>query len=130
VAALTFYFDRNVGRQLPEALKLLGLAVEHHGDHLDHDTPDDHWLAMAGQRGWIVVTHDRKFTLAGYEHEAAAVRQHNVGCFVLWGAEATRWRKMQCFARAYDSICEAAVSTPRPFIYDVARTGKLRRGAV
>ena len=27
---LTFYFDRNVGKRLPEALRLLGLPVIHH----------------------------------------------------------------------------------------------------
>ena len=49
-----------------------------------------------------------------------------MGCFYLWGSEAKRWQKLQCFARAYDRIVEAEAVTPRPFIYLVTETGLLR----
>ena len=123
---ITFYFDRSTGRALPDALKLLKLNIEHQTDHFVHDTPDDQWLSVVGSNGWFVVTHDEKFHKAGFEAELAAVKTFNIGCFYLWGAEATRWRKMQCFARAYDKIKEVALNQPRPFIYRIEKNGRPR----
>ena len=121
---MTLYFDVNVGRKLPEALLILGLQVEYHLQHFLINAPDDQWLADVGAWGWTVIGHDSKFHLEA--NELSAIKQHNIGCFYLWGAEATRWQKMICFARAYDRIIEAEANTPKPFIYRVERTGRLR----
>lgn len=139
--ALTLYFDRNVGTRVPEALRLLGLrnVVHHHSPRsqlglkpsagrtalFGHDEPDDAWLGFVGERGWLVLTQDRKFHRSGYENELSAIKQYRVGCFYLWGAEATTWEKMRAFARAFDNVVRAARETARPFIFDVSRTGRL-----
>jgi hypothetical protein len=85
--------------------------------------PDDEWLAIIGQRGWIAVSHDRKWHAS--ESELAAIKEHNVGCFYLWGAEAVSWEKMRAFARGYDNIMHASKTIKRPFIFDVSKFGKL-----
>lgn len=139
--SLTLYFDRNVGTRLPEALRLLGLknVVHHHSpsSHLglkaavghtglfDDEEPDDSRLKFVGDRGWFVLTQDRKFHRSGHENELSAIKQYRAGCFYLWGAEATTWEKMRAFCRAFDNIVWAAKETARPFIFDVARSGKL-----
>ena len=135
------YFDRNVGRCVPEALRLLGLDVIH------HNTPrsflglknlgkqrtlfadkerDDVWLEYVGTQGWIVFTQDRKFHKEGFENEMSAIKQFNVGCFYIWGAEATRWEKMKALCRGLDAMLVAASLTTKPFIFDVNRHGKLK----
>ena len=48
-----------------------------------------------------------------------------MACFYLWGGDAPRWEKMLCFLRAYDKLLKAAASTPRPFIFRIAKTGLL-----
>lgn len=136
----TLYFDRNVGWKLPEALKLLGIDVVH------HNTPrstfslkaiprqktlfapaekDDVWLEYVGRQGWLVFTQDRKFHRAGFENELSAIKQFNVGCFYIWGAEATKWEKMKALCKGLDAMIEAAAVTPKPFIFDAQRSGKL-----
>lgn len=89
------------------------------------DEKDDFWLKYVGERNWIVLTQDRKFHNAGFENELSAIKQFNVGCFYIWGAEAKTWDKMMAFCRAFENITRAAQSTPRPYIYDVAKSGKL-----
>lgn len=84
---------------------------------------DDKWLPAVGNYGWIVVTQD--WNLHTKQNELFALKQHKIGCFYLWGAEATKWEIMRCFARAYDHIIEAGTSTPKPFIYRVNQRGKL-----
>lgn len=140
---LVFYFDRNLGKRLPEALKLLKLSgvgnvVHQHtkkGDagisgkynqHLFEDfVGDDIWLEFVGKNGWIVFTQDRKFHKKGFEAEMSAIKQFNVGCFYLWGAAARTEDKALVFLKALDKILETIKTTPKPFIYDISKSGKL-----
>jgi hypothetical protein len=46
---VTIFFDRSIGRRVTDALKLLGADVVKHDDHFGQRTPDDEWLAAAGQ---------------------------------------------------------------------------------
>jgi hypothetical protein len=92
-------------------LRLLGLTVEFQHDKkspFPATTPDDKWLSEVGRRGWLVFSHDRKFHLL--PAELSAIKQHDVGCFYLWGANAKTWDKARVFARAFDSIVEIAAS--------------------
>lgn len=85
--------------------------------------PDDQWLEDVGKRGWFVFSHDRNF----HTNAAAmsAIKQHTIGCFYVWGAEATTWEKLRSFARASTKITEAAAKTPRPFIFHLTKVGSL-----
>lgn len=128
VGPLTFYFDRNFGRRLPEALRKLGLIVEFQHDKKSRfrpTMPDDEWLAEVGKRKWVVFSHDRKFHLL--PAELSAIKQHEVGCFYLWGANDTTWGKARLFAKAYDRIVQAAATESRPFIYLVTKRGTLKK---
>ena len=80
--------------------------------------PTTEWLAKVGAEGWIVFSHDKKF-----HNElpvCAAIKQHNMGCFYLWGANAETWDKLHCFIRASRHIMMIAEQTPKPFIFHVA----------
>lgn len=138
----TLYFDRNIGWRVPEALKLLGLTVIHHNTPrkllglprlpkqktlFSPTEADDVWLQYVGQKGWVVFTQDRKFHREGYENELSAIKQFNVGCFYIWGAEATKWEKMKALCKGLDRMLAASAATPKPFIFDVEKTGKLKQ---
>ena len=122
------FFDRSVGTAIPLSLRWRRLKfpvrVEYHEQHFSTDAPDDTWLPVVGQWGWTVIGHDSSYHLR--LNELSAIKQYGMGCFYLWGSEARRWQKLQCFARAYDRIVEAESVTPRPFIYRVTETGLLR----
>lgn len=56
----TFFVDRSLGRVIvPEALRKIGLTVEVHADHFEHDAPDTAWLQKCGEEGWIVLAKDK-----------------------------------------------------------------------
>ena len=126
---MILFFDRSVGIVVPRILKWrelrLPVGIEYHQEHFDTALGDDSWLPIVGERGWSVVGHDRyhEKSLA----ELHAIQQYGIGCFYLWGAEASRWEKLRCFARAFDRMVQAEANTPRPFVFDVARSGALRR---
>ena len=59
-------------------------TVEYHHspqNRFPQEMPDDEWLAIAGQRKWIVFSHDRKFHDESPSIEA--IKQHRVACFYL-----------------------------------------------
>lgn len=125
---MILFFDRSIGVVVPQLLQWKSLRfpiqVEYHQQHFPINEKDDIWLSQIGQWGWIVIGHDSK-----YHHkpaELSAIKQYKIGCFYLWGAEATRWEKLKCFVRAYDRITEAETNTPKPFIYRVSQRGTLR----
>ena len=125
MGSLTFYFDRNFGRHFPEALwrATPPFTVEfHHSQRcrFAHNTTDDKWLAIVGARGWIVFSHDQKFHQI--LPEIAAIKQHGIGCFYLWGAEVLTWDKLCFFTAVSARIMWLAENTPRPFIWRVTKT--------
>lgn len=125
---MILFFDKTVGTVVPRTLQWQPLKfpiqVQYHEKHFSTDELDDKWLPIVGKWGWTVIGHDIHYHLNA--NELSAIKQYNIGCFYLWGSEAKRWQKLQCFARAYDRIVEADANTARPFIYRVTQTGLLR----
>ena len=79
-----YFTDRDLGNRFPEILGSAGLTVERHRDHFAPDTPDEDWLAAVGERGWIVLTHDRRIRYKPNERDA--VMRHGVALLVIVGA--------------------------------------------
>jgi hypothetical protein len=129
---LTFYFDRNFGKRFPESIRTARppFGVEYQHDprnkfQFSQETTDDEWLAKVASEGWIVFSHDRKFHVL--LPECSAIKQHKAGCFYLPGANSPTWDKLSYFIRAYDGIATRAITTPKPFIFDVSRTGRFKQ---
>lgn len=74
---------------------------------------------------WFVFSHDRKFHTR--LPEMAAIKQHNGACFYLPGAESPTWEKMKYFMRGIDGIEERIANAKRPFIFDLAYTGRFKQ---
>lgn len=130
MAELTFFFDRCLGKRLPESLRQASppFRVEYFHDpratvKFKHDTPDDVWIPIVAQRGWIILSHDAQWHKNDVER--VAVKQHNAGCFYLYGNSSTVWYKLRAFVRASEKICKLASTTPRPFVYRAASTGRI-----
>jgi len=132
VDKLTFYFDRNFGKRFPEALWRADppFHIEfHHSprNRFPPETPDDEWLSLVGSKGWFAFSHDRKW----HEEQPAllAIKQYKIGCFYLWGAESPTWDKMCFFVKHQSSIVDAARGTPRPFVFNVNKAGRLEESS-
>ena len=120
MAALTLFFDRNIGLRVPKALRTLRPPVaikDHQQVGFDIDAPDDEWLAIVGAKSWVVITQDRKFHKVTLE--LAAVQTHSVRCFYLHGGSDVMWSTFCSFITAFPRIIEIADQVPAPFIYQV-----------
>ncbi len=125
---MILFFDRSVGIIVPKVLLWKSLRfpiqVHYHQQHFALDEQDDVWLKQVGQWGWTVIGHDSKYHQK--PSELSAIKQYKIGCFYLWGSQASRWEKLKCFARSYDRITEAEINTAKPFIYRIDQRGVLR----
>ena len=127
---MILFFDRDLGTSLPLALMTLHFHRQFHEMHYHQqlfaiNEVDDVWMPQVGQCGWTIVGHDSQHHTQ--QSEVSAIKQYSIGCFYLWGSEAKRWEKMQCFAKAYERIVEAENHTPKPFIFRITRNGLLRQ---
>jgi hypothetical protein len=121
---VTFFFDRSVGRKVPEALKLLGADVVKHDDFFGQRTLDDQWLVAAAQNGWTVITKDKRIRFN--EAERRAIWDARVGCFVLLSPKLNRWTMAQLLLKVWEQLEEIAAREPRPFVYGVHADGSVR----
>lgn len=89
------------------------------------NAPDDEWLNIVGQKGWIVCSHDAK-----WQSESAAlkaIQQHKIGCFYLHGASSIAFFKLKSLAHNYDKIKRVCDSEKRPFIYRVTAGNRMKK---
>lgn len=123
---LTFYFDRNLGKRMPEALIHLKAPFDvrwHKGEKFADDMPDDEWMAIVGAKGWIVLSQDFKFHKPEFEYEA--VKQHSIKCFYLPDATARTWKTLCALTRSHERMMQRCLSTPAPFIFRLNANGRL-----
>jgi hypothetical protein len=128
--ALTFFFDRCIGKSLPEALRRADppFLLEYFHDpkgklKFRQNTPDDAWLPLVAQQGWFILSHDSKWHKN--EAEMMAIKQHNAGCFYLYGNNSPTWYKLRAFVRGAEKIVKFAEATARPFIFRAAANGRV-----
>lgn len=77
--------------------------------------PDAEWLAEAGDKGWTVITRDRR--IAKREDELAAVVKHNVKCFMLPTVIRNRSEEVRAFVTMWDKIRVESLGSDGPFIW-------------
>lgn len=82
-----FFTDRDLGRQFPLILREADLSVEPHDNHFPQVTADVDWLSVVGERGWVVLTHDRRIRYTRAERDI--LMRAGVRLFVLIGQEPT-----------------------------------------
>jgi hypothetical protein len=128
LAALTFFFDRNIGKRLPEALMHLQppFAVRWHlKEGFAHDMPHDRWMEIVGPKGWIVIGQDWKFHIR--ENELKAIKQHAIRCFYLPGTGASKWDTYCRIIRSHKRLMDVSKREKPPFIFDLKGNGHLKR---
>ena len=104
----TLFWDKNIAKSIPLALQLLRLPNAGTRYFLERypasdqyqESGDDRWLSEIGRLGWFVMTQD--WSMHTKQNELRAIRQHEIGCFYLWGARETKWSVLRCFAHQSD----------------------------
>lgn len=77
----TFFIDRNLGRyKFPNILRESGIDLEVHDDHFSQDILDVEWIPQVAQKGWVIVTFDKRIRLKPHEKEVVIVSSAMLLC--------------------------------------------------
>lgn len=118
------FIDRSIGaRIVPEALRAAGAQVEVHDDHFAQTTPDQEWLEEVTQRGWIVLTQDKRIRYRTLER--MAVTQAGARLFVIVGGNLRAMEVARVLCTALPALQRVADAEAAPFIAKVYRSGRV-----
>lgn len=119
------FVDASVPRSVADEIKKVRPGARWKGDLFPLDTKDSVWLQVAGEQGWLVITHDKKIrTRPG---ERRAIMEHGVGCFILAYRQNLKKPEIaEMVLSALEDMEELFERTPRPFIYTVSKDGEFR----
>ncbi len=125
---LTFFFDRSIGKAVPEALRAVRVHALSHDDHYpaQRRVPDETWIAEQTELGRVLVTKDK-----GIRHrasEVAAIRSADARLLVLTDRRADRLRMLRAIMIAWPKI-ETIVEKERigPWIATISAAGAFRK---
>ena len=123
-----FFIDRSLGRKhLAAALTDLGLVVHTmasvYGEQTAQELEDEHWLADAGRREWIVLMKDDAIRRRPAERDALS--QARLRTFCLTNAQLRASEQSARFMENIPRILRQA-KKPGPYIYGVYG-GHIRR---
>jgi hypothetical protein len=123
---LTFFIDRDLGQAVPKALQLVRSDIVYLEEEFAHDTPDEVWLEVMGQRGWTVITRNRK--ISTNPTQAEAIRSHGVRCFCLMQKKPlTRWQMLERLVKSWDAMEQQLDVRPAPFMLGILSAGAFKQ---
>ena len=124
---MILFFDRSIATVVPKSLKwkelIFPIEIHYHQELFARDEKDGVWLNEVGNWGWTVIGCDCHYHTR--PNELSLIKQWDIGCFYMWGANDTKWEKLRCFASAYHRIIELE-AFPRPFLYEVDKVAGLK----
>jgi uncharacterized protein with PIN domain len=104
------------------ALRKAGLKVAIHDDHFAPDAKDEEWLAVAGQKQWIVITRDERIRYRAAAKQA--IRRAKVRAFVLAAQGDLRAEMLaQNFLKAIRNVRRIVEEQNPPFVAKISRSG-------
>ncbi len=113
---MILFFDRCMGKKVPELLRGCGFEVRVHDDFFGQTATDETILAEVGAQGWAFFTCDDHMARTGAS-QRQTISDHGVACFLLPGtANRPPWHKIRILARHWDLIEETVERTRRPFL--------------
>jgi len=94
-----------------------------HDDHLPINVPDEDWIKLVGQRGWVALTKDKNI-----RHRYAkfdAIFQHKASVIVIRAKSITGNELSKLVVQHFNSIQQFAAGHSAPFVAGIDRSGNL-----
>jgi len=120
-----FFLDRNLGRnKFSNILRTEGLRIEVHDDHFKPDASDPEWLSEVGERGWVVVTVDRRIRYR--QLEWLAFKAGMVRAFAFSSGNLRAEEMAEIFVKALPKIMLFLEEEQAPFLATITKSGHVQ----
>lgn len=110
-------------RPLGEALTAARIVFIPHHDRFVPNCPDEDWLKVAGNSGWIVLTRDKN--IRRKPNEIRAYRDNKVVAFVLASGNASAADTADLVVRLWPKLLRKANSAEPPAMFSVTLAGTI-----
>ena len=115
--------DEDIGTGVPKALTLVGYKAKSlYGLHLA-GRPDEDWLAIAGQKGWLVFSENKKILKVPIERDA--VIREKVGIIFLTNGSEYNHKVLKLLLTKWDTLELLWLTLERPFVRFLSPNGRL-----
>jgi predicted nuclease of predicted toxin-antitoxin system len=119
-----FFIDRCLGKNvIADALRNAGASVQIHDDHFAPDAPDQEWLQRVADRGWIVLTKDKRIRRRSVE--IIAIRNAKAKVFCLTAGDLTAPEMSEIFVGALQKMLRFALGNKAPFLAKITAGGSV-----
>lgn len=120
-----FFFDRNLGKRVHEALEKEGWLVEKHDDHFSPDTPDEVLFRAVSDRDWIFITQDKRIRFRAAERRA--LLDYGLRTFSLVStANLSAQDTIEVLRRAHEAMVQTVADVDGPFVVGIYKDGSLK----
>lgn len=121
----TLFLDPSLGKHvIADRLRQEGIKVEVHDDHLPNDAPDEDWIALVAERGWVAITKDKRLRYRAAE--IRSVRENAARLIVIRAKNATGSVSAEILVKGYRRISRFAARRNAPFVAAIYRDGRVR----
>jgi hypothetical protein len=110
-------------RRILAVLQELGVAYESYLDHFQRGMADSEWLPIIGQRGWALLTTDRRIRYHNLERQA--VKENNVRMFCFSTNKMNGQEMADALKKSVGKMLQITEQTPPPFIAMITRNGSV-----
>jgi hypothetical protein len=119
------YLDENLHNCKPilDALTQQGVKHERYGQHFAPGTEDAVWLPFVGEKGWVLLTKDKRIRFN--ELEKAAVLQHHVREFYFSSGNYSGAEMAAMLVAALRDMIRICRRHDPPFIASITKSGKV-----
>ena len=122
---MTIFLDNMISPCFAKALTALGENVRALRDEFPRETPDTVWLESLGERGWPLITLDRR--ILSRPQELLALRQAGVMAFFLgpFFAKAPFWDQAVWLIRHWPSFRNVTAALAKGTCFTVQQNGRM-----
>lgn len=123
---MIFYCDASLQLPVAKALSAVRDDILYPGHPAcsvtSPEMPDEEWLGLAGDAGWVVLMRDKR--IRSRPGERAKLISHGLRAFCLTTAgNATRWEVLSLMVQSWPAIERKAQEEAGPYICAVTRDG-------
>jgi hypothetical protein len=106
-----------------DALAQLGIKHERHGQHFSPGTQDTAWLPFVGEKGWILITKDKRIRFNDLEKEA--VLTYRVRQFYFTSGNYSGTEMATMLVAALPEIMGLCETQAPPFFASITKAGRV-----
>lgn len=120
---MTYFVDRDLGPRVGEALRSVKVDTVLHRERFGPATPDDIWIPAVAADGLVILTRDRHIRSRRAERDVFV--DAGAKCIVVTTRVSTPLDDLRALLIAWPRIEDHVANTPGPFMFGLARDGRL-----